>query len=173
MDEVSAKYRTIFGDSDWSLLVGLPLSVLSAASIVQSDSGHRTLAEGEAGLAAIAEGRESGSPLVEAVAADLIAQVGGDPEQGEEPPVVVAPDDPAAYVADCLSRAEAASALLSAKSADGVGAGDAGAYRHWLVAIAEAVVNAAASVGLLGIGGDRVSAAEQTFVDRLTAALGD
>jgi hypothetical protein len=173
MDEINAKYRSIFSDQEWSLLVGLPESVLSAASIVESDSGHRTQSEGEAGLAAIADGRGSGSPLVEAVATALVAQLGGDPDLGEEPPVVVAPDDPAGYIAECLARAQAASALLAAKSPEDIGAGDAGAYRHWLVTIADSVVNAASSGGLLGIGGERVSAAEQSFVGRLTVALGD
>jgi hypothetical protein len=169
-------YQSNFNDHEWSLLVGLPQSVLSAASAVETDSGRRTLVEGEAGLGAIADGRLSGNPLVEAIAGELVDRLGGDPELGEEPPVVVAPSDPAHYVAETLERARAAKALLSSRASDAssmVDEGDAGAYRHWLVTIAETVVEAAPTGGLLGIGGDHVSEAEQTFVHRLTLALGD
>jgi hypothetical protein len=176
MDTETAGYRTIFNDQEWSLLVGLPQSVLSAASVVETDSGRRTLAEGEAGLGTIADGRLSGNPLVEAIAAELVDRLGGDPELGEEPPVVVAPEDPQAYVAETLERARAAKALLASRALDGqaaVGEGDAGAYRHWLVTIAETVVEAVPSGGVLGFGGDQVTEAEQTFVHRLTVALDD
>jgi hypothetical protein len=162
-------YDTVFNDAEWSLLVGLPQSVLSAASAVDHNSAKRTQAEGEAGLEAIADGRQSGNPLVEAVATELVDRVGGDPELGEEPPVVVTPPDPAAYVTDTLSRAREATALLAAKA----GVGDAGAYRHWLVTIAEQVVAAAPTGGLFGIGGEQVSAAEGRFVHQLSEALRD
>jgi hypothetical protein len=162
-------YETIFNDEEWSLLVGLPQSVLSAASAVEKNSTRGTFAEGEAGLSAIADGRESGSPLVEAVAQELVFRVGGDPDLGEEPPVVVIPDDPATYVAETLSRAKQARALLASR----VDEGDAGAYRHWLMTIAGGVVEAATSGGILGIGGDQVSAAEGRFVHQLGVVLGD
>jgi hypothetical protein len=162
-------YETIFNDEEWSLLVGLPQSVMSAASAVEKNSTRHTLAEGEAGLEAVADGRQSGNPLVEAVAKELVFRVGGDPELGEEPPVVVVPDDASTYVAETLSRAGRASALLAAK----VDEGDAGAYRHWLVTIAEQVVEAAPSGGILGIGAEQVTAAEGRFVHQLGEALGD
>jgi hypothetical protein len=47
----------------------------------------------------------------------------------------------------------------------------AGAYRHWLVTIAERVVEAASS-GVLGFG-EQVSESEQDFVRNLTVALND
>jgi hypothetical protein len=162
-------YETIFNDEEWSMLVGLPHSILSSASVVEKNSARQTFAEGEAGLTAIADGRESGSPLVEAVAQELVFRVGGDPDLGEEPPVVVVPDDPATYLAETLSRAKQARELLASK----VDEGDAGAYRHWLMTIAGGVVEAASSGGILGIGGDQVSAAEGRFVHRLGEVLGD
>lgn len=162
-------YETIFNDEEWSLLVGLPQSVASAASAVDKNSVRRTLAEGEAGLDAIAVGRESGSPLVTAVAKELVFRVGGDPELGEEPPVVIVPDDVETYVAETLDRARRSTTIL----ADKVDSGEAGAYRHWLVTIAQQVVEAATSGGILGIGGEQVSAAEGEFVHQLSEALGD
>jgi hypothetical protein len=154
-------------DEQWSLLVGLPQSVMTAASAAQRDSGRRTHAEGEAGLEAIADGRDSGNPLVEAIATEIIDRVGGDPDLGEEPEVVAVPADPSRAAAECLRRAREARELLAATVDDG----DAGAYRHWLVTIAERVVEAAAS-GVLGFG-EQVSESEQLFLRNLTVALND
>ncbi|MFD6565887.1 hypothetical protein [Micromonospora profundi] len=156
-----------FSDEEWGLLVGLPQSVLTAASAAESDGTRRTMAENAAGLETIAAGRESASPLVAAVAGEIVTRV-GDPESGEELPVI-APADPRAMIDDVLVRAGEASALLAAR----VDEGEAGAYKHWLVTIAEQVVGAASSGGLLGLGGEAVSDSERRFRDRLAHVLND
>ncbi|MGC4869816.1 hypothetical protein ACLQ3B_30735 [Micromonospora sp. DT53] len=156
-----------FSDGEWGLLVGLPQSVLTAASAAESDGTRRTMAENAAGLETIAAGRESASPLVAAVAGEIVTRV-GDPDTGEELPVI-APADPVAYIDDVLLRAGEAAALLAAR----VDEGEAGAYKHWLVKIAEQVVGAASSGGLLGIGGESVSDSERRFRDRLAHVLID
>ena len=156
-----------FTDAEWGLLVGLPQSVLTAASVAESDGTRRTLAENAAGLEAIATGRESSSPLVTAVAGELVSRV-GDPEVGEELPAIE-PDDPAGYIDDVLGRARVAVTLLT----DRTGEGEAGAYKHWLVTIAEQVVTASPSGGILGIGGDLVTDSERRFRDRLATVLND
>ncbi|WP_431976969.1 hypothetical protein [Micromonospora haikouensis] len=156
-----------FSDEEWGLLVGLPQSVLTAASAAEHDSARRTMAENAAGLESIATGRESGSPLVAAVAGEIVSRV-GDPEAGEELPVI-APADPRAVIEDVLNRAASAARLLAEK----VGEGEAGAYKHWLVEIAEHVVSAASSGGILGLGGDVVSDSERRFRDRLSQVLND
>jgi len=166
---MTTTYQEKFADPEWNLLVGLPQAVASAASLAQADGTRRTLIEGEAVLAAISDGRESSSGLVREISEQLIDRLGGDPELGEEPPLVVAPEDPASYVDDTLDRARRSVKLLGGK----VDAGDAGAYRHWLVSIAEQVVEAATTGGLLGVGGDRVTESEQSFVRRLGDTLGD
>jgi hypothetical protein len=167
-------YQARFSDAEWSVLVGLPQSVVWAASAIEPDSAKRSMLESEAGLRAIADGRGSSSKLVASVATQIIEQVAGDPDLGEEPVVVVSPAEPEPYVEDCLNHARQAMAMLTDR-ADGAewGEGDAGAYKHWLVTIAEDVVAAAPSGGVLGIGGTQVTAAEQDFVHRLTVALGD
>ncbi|MFJ6197711.1 hypothetical protein [Micromonospora sp. NPDC092111] len=156
-----------FSDEEWGLLVGLPQSVLTAASAAESDGSRRTRAENAAGLETISTGRESASPLVAAVAGEIVSRV-GDPEAGEELPVI-SPTDPQSLIDDVLVRAGQASALLGTK----VDEGEAGAYRHWLVEIAEQVVGAASSGGLLGLGGDQVSDSERRFRDRLSHVLND
>ncbi|MCW3817503.1 hypothetical protein ONA91_23910 [Micromonospora sp. DR5-3] len=156
-----------FSDEEWGLLVGLPQSVLTAASAAESDGSRRTMAENAAGLESIAAGRESASPLVAAVAGEVVSRV-GDPETGAELPMIETAD-PQALIDDVLARAAQASALLAGK----VDEGQAGAYRHWLVEIAEQVVGAAASGGLLGLGGEVVSDSERRFRDRLAQVLND
>lgn len=156
-----------FSDEEWGLLVGLPQSVLTAASAAEVDGVRRTAAEGAAGLDAIAAGRTSGSPLVEAVADEIVTRV-GDPEAGDELPVIT-PPDPSAAAADALGRARAAKALLAGR----VDEGEAGAYKHWLVGIAEQVAAAAPTGGVLGIGGELVSEPERKFLNELSRALND
>jgi hypothetical protein len=156
-----------FSDDEWGLLVGLPQSVLTAASAAESDSTRRTMAENAAGLDAIAAGRESASALVAAVAGEVVTRV-GDPETGEELPVIE-PADPGGMINDVLDRARAASLLLASK----VDEGEAGAYKHWLVGVAEQVVSASPSGGILGIGGDIVTESERRFRDELADVLSD
>ena len=64
-------------------------------------------------------------------------------------------------------------AELLSTCAGRVDEGEAGAYRHWLVTIAEQVVEAVPSGGVFGIGGDQVTATEGHFVRQLSEALGD
>ena len=157
MIEQPAYTRFGVSDEEWGLLVGLPQSVLTAAAAAESDGTRRT----------IAAGRESASPLVAAVAGEVVDRV-GDPESGAELPVIT-PQDPKAMIEDVLARAGQASALLTAR----VDEGQAGAYRHWLVEIAEQVVGAASTGGILGLGGDTVTDSERRFRDRLSQVLND
>ena len=156
-----------FTDTEWGLLVGLPQSVLTAASAATPDSARKTRAENEAGRDVISDARVSASPLVAAVAAGLLAEV-GDPELGEEAPVIE-PSDPIAYAEDVLQRATEANALLTAKAEQA----DAETYKHWLVEIAESVVGAASTGGVLGIGGEQVTDSEREFRDELAKTLAD
>jgi hypothetical protein len=154
-----------FTDDEWGLLVGLPQSVLTAASAATPDSARKTRAESAAGLEVIADARLSPSPLVAAVASAIATEV-ADPDLGEEPPVIE-PADPIGYAEDVLGRAAEANALLAGKAA----AADAETYKHWLVEIAESVVGAASTGGLLGIGGETVTESEREFRDDLAQAL--
>jgi hypothetical protein len=166
-DEQPAYTGFGFSDEEWGLLVGLPQSVLTAASAAESDGTRRTMAENAAGLETIASGRESANPLVAAVAAEIVTRV-GDPEDGAELPTI-APADPRAMIDDVLVRSGEAAALLAVR----VDEGEAGAYKHWLVEIAEQVVTASSSGGLLGLGADVVSDSERRFRDRLSHVLND
>ena len=156
-----------FTDAEWGLLVGLPQSVLTAASVATHDSARKTRAETAAGLDQISDARASASPLVTAIAQAVLDQT-GDPDRGEEMPAIE-PADPAGYGQDVVSRAGEAAVLLAAKADPA----DAETYKHWLVEIADSVVGAASSGGVLGIGGDVVSDNERAFRDALAKALSD
>src|SRR5947209_347104 len=97
-----------YSDEEWGLLVGLPQSVIIAASSAEPDGARRTHAESEAGMQAIAEGRESANPLVVRVAATIVERV-GDPETGDEAPTIQLADREAG-IADVMTRARAAAA---------------------------------------------------------------
>jgi len=159
--------RLGFTDSEWGLLAGLPQSVLTAASAATSDGARKTRAENEAGQTEISDARASASPLVAAVAAAALDQA-GDPELGEEPPVIE-PGDPIGYAEDVLGRAAEANELLTAKAEQA----DAETYKHWLVEIAEIVVGAASTGGVLGIGSEAITEDERSFRDDLAKALAD
>jgi len=156
-----------FTDSEWGLLVGLPQAVLTAASAATHDGSRKTRAETSAGIGEISDARASASPLVAAVAAASI-DTAGDPELGEELPVIE-PGDPIGYAEDVLQRAAEAAALLAGKAEQA----DAETYKHWLVEIADTVVGAASTGGVLGLGGEAVTDAERSFRDQLAKALTD
>jgi hypothetical protein len=154
-----------YTDEEWGLLVGLPQSVLIAASQAEADGTRRTREEWTAGMTTIADGRGSASKLVAQVAGEVVARQ-GDVTDGDEPPVIAFPDRDAG-LADVISRARTAHELLAAKAEPA----DAEAYRYWVVTIAEQVVGAASTGGVLGIGGEQVTPAERTFRDELATAL--
>ena len=156
-----------FTDAEWGLLVGLPQAVLTAASAASHDSARKTRAENEAGLEKISEARASASPLVAAVA-KAVLEATGDPELGEDPPVIE-PADPVGYAQDVIARAAEVNKVLAVKA----GPADAETYKHWLVEIADTVVGAASTGGLLGIGGETVTDRERAFRDDLGIALTD
>lgn len=160
-----------YSDAEWGLLVGLPQAVAVAASSAERDSKARTRTELATGMATIEEGRNAPSELIRRIASDAVAQIGDtgsdDPDADEVPLIELA--DPESGIADVLDRARQAVALLGDRATDT----DLAAYVHWLVTIAEDVVGAARTGGVLGLGGDWVTESEHRFVSELRVALGD
>ncbi|GAB7041913.1 MULTISPECIES: hypothetical protein [Catenuloplanes] len=145
--------------AQWTLLVRLPGRVVIAATSAEHDSPGRTVAEGLAGLAAIAAGRASDSDLVRAVVAAVYAETDEDGPDAEEF------TDPVAGLAAVLAASREAARVL-AEHADPA---DSAAYRQWIQAIAAKVCAAARSGH---VAGPRVSADERRFLTDLGAALG-
>ncbi len=150
-----------FRRTEWDLLVKLPGRVVVAATSVHPDSTRRTVAEGLAGIGAIAAGRASASRLVRDVVAAIYDESDDDRPGAEEF------RDRTAGVEAVLDSCRAAGRLLTERA----GRLEADAYRHWLVAIATRVCHAARTGGLLSLGGAALSPVEQRFLTELAAAL--
>jgi hypothetical protein len=154
--------RWAYPPTEWELLVGLPGRVMIAAISAEPDSPRRTVAEGLAGMEAIAAGRASDSDLVRAVVAAIYAR------SEDDQPAVDEFTDRASGPAEVLAGCEAAARVLAARADPA----DSAAYRQWLQSIAVRVCGASRSGGVLGIGGERSSAAERRFLADLGAAVG-
>ena len=153
--------KLAFPHGEWSLLTGLPRQVVIAATSAEPDSPRRTVAEGLAGLDAIAAGRASDSDLVRAVVAAIYAET--------DPGAAAAEEfrDRGAGLAQVLAECRRATDVLAMRADPA----DSAAYRQWVQSIAARVCGASRSGGLFGLGGEHVSPAERRFLDDLAIAL--
>jgi hypothetical protein len=151
-----------FSREEWELLVRLPGRVAVAATSVEPDPARRTVAEGLAGIDAIAAGRASASRLVRDVVAAIYAEY-----EDEAQPVATEHTDRSAGIAGVLGDCRRAGRLLAERA----GREDGDGYRHWLESIAARVCHAARTGWLFGVGGPPVTAAERQFLTDLTAAF--
>jgi hypothetical protein len=150
-----------FEPHEWELLVRLPARIMIAATSAEPDSDRRTVAEGLAGLNAIAAGASSHSDLVRATVAAIYAEADPDPPTAEQF------RDRKAGITEVLVSCRAAALVLEARA----NPEDAAAYRAWTESIAQRVCGAAKSGGVLGVGGVTHSVAEQKFLADLAEAL--
>jgi hypothetical protein len=134
--------------------------MVAAASAAGHDNAYRTEVETEIGLLAIARGRERNNEFLALVAEETLNIF-----DNQSVIKAISFRNRNAGIEDVLARAEAVSALLSAKIAPV----DARAYRRWLLAIVDAVIKAAHSG--ISIWGPRVAKPEQMLRDRLAALL--
>jgi hypothetical protein len=151
-----------FSREEWDLLVKLPGRVVVAATSAQAAPARRTVAEGLAGIDAIAAGRASASRLVRDVVAAIYAET-----EADDQPVAEELHDHPMGIADVLGDCRTAGQLLALRT----GQEDCDAYRHWLEAIAARVCRAARTGGGLGRGAAPVSPAERRFLTDLAAAF--
>ncbi|WP_051366471.1 hypothetical protein [Hamadaea tsunoensis] len=150
-----------FEPEEWDLLTRLPAKVMIAATSAEPDSDQRTVAEGLAGIDAIAAGAVSDSDLVRAVVAAIYAELDPDPPTAEQF------RDRHAGITEVLVTCRAASLTLT-RRADPA---DAAAYGQWLQNIAARVCGASRTGGVFGLGGSLISDAEHTFLVDLDRAL--
>jgi hypothetical protein len=159
---IRQRTRLPFSQEEWALLVRLPGRVVVAATSAHPDPARRSVAEGLAGIDAIAAGRASASRLVREVVAAIYAEYGDDDQ-----PVA----DELTYrllgSAGVLDDCRRAGRLLAERA----GREDADGYRHWLESIAARVCQAARTGGLFRVGGEPVSRAERQFLSDLGAAF--
>ena len=151
-----------FAPDQWRLLTSLPAEIMIATIALQDDGPRRTVAEGLAGLDAIAAGRGSDSDLVRGVVAAIYAE----PEDDRPAPIPDG-DGPTARQAAVLAECRRAAEILRA----GVDPADAAAYRHWVQQVAVRVFGATRSGGVLGLDGETIGPAEREFLADLATAL--
>jgi hypothetical protein len=153
-----------FSAREWDLLVRLPARVIVAATSSDARNPRRTVAEGLAGLEAVAAGRAFDSDLVREVVAAIYAERTAAPPtpDGARKARRGAPPHKALFAA-----CDEAARVLS-RRADPA---DSAAYRQWLQSIAARVRAAARSADALGMGGAQPTAAEREFLADLGRAL--
>jgi hypothetical protein len=147
-----------FAPDEWDLLTRLPARVMIAARSAEPHGDRRTVAEGLAGIDAIAAGTLSDSDLVRAAVAAIYAEVDPDPPTAEQF------RDRHAGIAGVLVNCRCASAVLI-RRADPA---DAAAYRQWLQNIANRACGVARTSAIFA---GRTTEAEHRFLADLHRAL--
>jgi hypothetical protein len=117
-------YANSLPPREWELLIRLPARMLAAALTVRDAAPP--VAEGLAGVAAIAAGRASRTALVREVVAAVFAR---DEQSVSVPGGCLSPPPPAAVCAECV----AAGRVLAQR----VPTDEAAAYRRWVLHVAE------------------------------------
>jgi hypothetical protein len=148
-----------FTAAEWDELCSAPF--IAGVYVATAGGGRAQYTQELVALAeALRPSVERGGPLAAAVAAELGGRGFNKLGTGER---AVRPDDRPAM----LARLAAVGAALAR-----VGGPEAAAYRAWVRGLAAQVAGAASDGGVLGIGGRRVSYAEQTALRELADALG-
>jgi hypothetical protein len=163
MSRASPAPRTAgtLGAEEWRLLIRLPAEVMIATVAARDDGPRRTIAEGLAGLDAIAAGRGSDSELVRSVVAAIYREpADGYPDDGSR---AAATED----FRDVLGRCRRAATVLRGAAAPA----DAAAYCQWVRRIAARVCDASRSGGAPGDDDGQGGAVDEELLDELTAAL--
>jgi hypothetical protein len=142
-----------FPSAEWNLVVRLPGRVLIAATAVERDNVTHSVAEGLAGIEAIAAGRASPSPLLRDVVAAIYAEQAGDSDPREFA-------DPRSGIAGVLADCRVVARTLDRRAS----VADAAAYRDWLVGIAVTICAVTRVEG-------RTTPAERRFLADLSLAL--
>ncbi|HMS85322.1 MAG TPA: hypothetical protein PKD12_16895 [Nitrospira sp.] len=157
--------KASFSPDEWSTLRDTPHLVAAAAMIV-GNSGLGTIKEGYATAKSILEAQQSPNGLIKELASR------GEIEEAQKSiRNQIELTDPEGSKAklrtQALAKSTAALKLLATKGESG----DMDAYKDWLIQIADAVTKAAKEGGILGIGGERVSAGEQAFLKDLSTSI--
>jgi hypothetical protein len=155
----------VFPPDEWLLVTRLPARIVIAVSLAEPDPPWRTVAQGIAGLDAIAAGRIWDSDLVRAVVAAIYAEDGGDRATEHLP-------CPGGDLSGTLAACRAVRAVLVARADPG----DCAVYCQWLehIALRMCAVPRTGGVprgGVAELGAGRISRAEQYLLTRLAAAL--
>jgi hypothetical protein len=159
------EYRMSFTDSEWNMLMNAPEVAAFYISLASPSGMMGIVKEMMASTNQIVDviKNASGNGLINEVAADIKLHV----DQGFkiESPVLIGSAEKREEL--CLQFFRDLSTLLSQKAP-----ADAEGYKKWIYEAAQKSAEAANEGGFLGIGGERVNAAELDALKNLALALG-
>jgi len=159
--------KEAFAPEDWARVVGAPM--LAAIAVTAADPGGLWGAVKESAAAAgalrEAKGAAGDNPLIAEIVAAYESPAGREMARGVLK-AEVRGRTPAAVVDAAVAELGAVAALVTSKVPEA-----APGFKAWLNAVAAKVAEAGSEGGLLGFGGEKVSAAERATLDRLAAAL--
>ena len=152
---------------EWQLLFDIP-PMVGTAVMVAGRSGLGSLKEAFALASGVLSGKHGyeDNQLIQSLIESRL-------KEGQRSQVESLTDNPyrskqpSELVDEVAKKCSQASHLLSEKST----VQEAGSYKQWVLEVGQKVAEAAKEGGFLGVGGQRVSAAEQEVLDKLTAAL--
>jgi hypothetical protein len=157
--------KSDFTADEWTTLMKSP--VMAGLVVVAADPSGPLgiLKEMFAVGKLVAETKTKGAqdPLVAALAGEIATREGAEKAK----PIEIQGKKPEEARALALEQLREAAKLLDQKAP-----GDAAAFKQWLQEVATRVANASKEGGFLGIGGTRVSQAEQQALTDTAAALG-
>lgn len=159
--------KAAFTTDEWTLLRILPALVSSGVSAADPSGIVGAVKEAAAGATGLIRSLEQGAGI------ELLGALGGDRSTPgmPDPKTLLGEGDRRQQMENLksavLGRIAEAMALLGSKAAPE----EAEAYRQVILGVAEKAANASKEGGFLGIGGERVSGAEQAFLDEVKKAL--
>ena len=157
-------WKATFGP-DWERVVGAPMLAGIAVTAAEPGGLFGALKESFAVANTMRTAKAGGDDLTAAIAAAYETSEGRDMARA----VLKAKakgKKPAEIVDAAVAELAAVSKLVADKAPDA-----APGFRAWLKAVAEKVAEAGTEGGLLGFGGEKVSAAEKATLHRLATAL--
>ncbi len=160
--------QSTFTAEEWTALRLAPSLVAGGIAAADPSGIFGSIKEATAGMHGMLEAYQSGKglELFQALAADRSIPGMPDPKsllgEGNREQQL------ANMKSSVLERVKAAATLIGSKGS----ADEARAYKQMLVGVAQRAAEASKEGGFLGFGGVRVSAAEQSFINEVKAAVG-
>lgn len=160
--------KSAFAPEQWDKILQAPLLVGFAVSAGDPGGLIGALQESMASARALAAARADGgaAALVRAVVDDLLTPEGRTTAREGVRSLIQGAALPE-IKEKALAELRATAGFL-----DAVAPEEAGAFKNWLVHIAELVAGAASEGGILGFGGEKVSEPERAALAAIAAALG-
>jgi hypothetical protein len=158
--------KTDFTPEEWETIRNAPYLVAAAVMVAGRSGIFGSIKEALVTAQTFYESASSESPLIKALSAQDEVKLSQE-FVSNQIALREAAQAPEKLRSLAVEQCQAAVALLNQKG----GAGEAESYKRWVMDIAQKVANAAKEGAFFGLGGERVSEAEQAILADLAAAL--